>query len=163
MGPPKGIVGKMNCFSVRVSPVLALLAVLGGCTPTIDLRGNQPLPDNLAMIQPGKVTKSDVVALVGTPASTSVFGDERWYYISSKVKTFAFFKPEELERRVVEISFDSAGMVNSVRTLDLQDGKTLSMAAGETPTAGKDLTLIEQLIGNVGKFNKPDKDRAAGP
>ncbi|HIJ61776.1 MAG TPA: outer membrane protein assembly factor BamE [Rhodospirillaceae bacterium] len=153
----------MSCFSARLCKVLLLLSVLGGCAPTIDLRGNQPLPDNLAQIQPGKVTKSDVVALIGTPASTSTFGDERWYYISSKVKTFAFFKPEEIERHVVEISFDRSGMVSSMRNLGLEDGKAISMTPGETPTAGKDLTFLEQLIGNVGKFNKPDKDRAQGP
>ena len=106
---------------------------------------------------------TQALALIGTPASTSVFGDERWYYISSRIETFAFFKPEELDRHVIEISFDNAGTVSSIRTLGLQDGRDVSMAAGETPTAGKDLTLIEQLIGNVGKFNKPDKDRAAGP
>jgi len=153
----------MQFLSLRSLLVVLLALTAGGCVSNIDLLGNQPLPENLAQIQPGRVTKSDVVALIGSPASVTPFGDEKWYYISSKVETIAFFKPEELERQVLELTFDKKGMVVSMRQLQLADGRVVDMVSRETPTAGKDLSFIEQLLGNVGKFNKGDKDRASGP
>lgn len=152
----------MQSIRFRLILATALLGTATACAPTIDVRGNQPLPEHLAEVKPGHVTKSDVVALIGTPATTSTFSDDHWYYISSKVKTFAFFKPEELERQVIQIDFDKSGTVTKVSKLGLEDGREVDMVARETPTAGKDLTLIEQLIGNVGKFNNTSKDRASG-
>jgi outer membrane protein assembly factor BamE (lipoprotein component of BamABCDE complex) len=153
----------MHSKSVRFLLVMAVLGVSSACEPTVDLRGNLPAPERVAEIKPGRFTKNDVTALLGTPASTSVFGDERWYYISSKVESVAFFKPEELERQVVVIDFDRTGTVTNVHRLELKDGKDVSMNSRETPTAGRDLSVIEQLLGNVGKFNSKSKDDAAGP
>jgi outer membrane protein assembly factor BamE (lipoprotein component of BamABCDE complex) len=143
--------------------VMALVGAATACENVVDQRGNMPSPERLAEVKPGRFTKSDITALLGTPASTSVFGDDRWYYISSKVETVAFFKPEELERQVVVIDFDRTGTVTDVRQLTLKDGKDVSMVARETPTAGRDLTVLEQLLGNIGKFNSKAKDDASGP
>lgn len=153
----------MHSISVRTILAFALLGTMVACAPTIDSRGNMPSPERLAQIQPGRFTKSDVTALLGTPASTSVFGDDRWYYISSKIETFAFFKPEELERQVVVIDFDKRGSVASVQKLTLDDGRMVDISSRETPTAGRDMTVLEQLLGNVGKFNSKAKDDAGGP
>ncbi len=138
----------------RLILATSILGLASACTPTIDVRGNVPAPERLAEVKAGKVTRSDVQALLGTPSSTSTFGDENWYYISSKVQTYAFYKPEELERQVVAISFDQRGVVKDVQTLTLKDGKVVSMESRETPTAGRDMSILEQLVGNVGKFNK---------
>jgi outer membrane protein assembly factor BamE (lipoprotein component of BamABCDE complex) len=153
----------MHSKSVRYLLVMALLGAATACEPVVDLRGNMPSPERLAEVKPGRFTKSDITALLGTPASTSVFGDDRWYYISSRIETVAFFKPEELERQVVVIDFDHAGTVTDIRKLSLEDGTAITMEARETPTAGRDLTVLEQLLGNIGKFNSKAKDDAQGP
>ena len=141
-----------------------MLAVgISACSDNIDPRGNAPLPDSLAQIQPGRVTRSDVVALIGTPATASLFGDDHWYYISSHFQTVAFYEPEELDRQVIIIDFDKAGTVTAVRKLGKEQGKDITMVARETPAPGKELSLLEQLIGNVGKFNDTAHTRADGP
>jgi len=150
----------MHSKSIRFLLVMTFLGVTTACEPVVDLRGNLPAPERLAEVKPGRFTKSDVSALLGTPASTSVFGDDRWYYISSKIETVAFFKPEELERQVVVIDFDRSGTVTDIRKLTLQDGKDVTMEARETPSAGRDLGVLEQLLGNIGKFNSKPKDDA---
>lgn len=153
----------MYAFVGRLG-LAALLAVgISGCADNIDPRGNAPLPDALAQIQPGRVTRSDVVALIGTPATSSLFGDDHWYYISSHFQTIAFYAPEELDRQVIVIDFDKAGTVTAVRRLGLEQGKDVAMVARETPAPGKELSLLEQLIGNVGKFNDTPHTRGDGP
>jgi len=140
-----------------------MIAGLTACADNIDPRGNAPMPDALAQIQPGRVTRSDVVALIGTPATASLFGDDHWYYISSHFKTVAFFKPEELDRQVIVIDFDKSGTVVAVRKLGLEEGREVAMVDRVTPAPGKELSLLEQLIGNVGKFGGAEKDKAQGP
>lgn len=135
---------------------LALTAALGAaaCTPTIDLRGNLPLPEDMAKIEPGKTTRDEVQALLGTPSSIASYGEESWQYISARTETVAFFKPELKDRKVVSINFDQNGVVKDLTTLGMNDGLALQPVARETPTAGKELSILEQLVGNVGKFSK---------
>ena len=153
----------MHAFFVRFALAASLAAGISACSNNIDPRGNAPLPENLAQIQPGRVTRSDVVALIGTPATASMFGDDHWYYISSHFRSFAFFKPEELDRQVIIIDFDKTDTVTAVRKIGLEEGKDISMVARETPAPGKELSILEQLLGNVGKFNAGNKDTAQGP
>ena len=153
----------MYAFVGRLGLAAMLAVGISACSDNIDPRGNAPMPEALAQIQPGRVTRSDVVALIGTPATASLFGDDHWYYISSHFQTVAFYEPEELDRQVVIIDFDKAGTVTAVRKMGLEQGKDVTMIARETPAPGKELSLIEQLIGNVGKFNDTTHTRADGP
>lgn len=151
----------MNPVLPRLVLAAALAGAISACTPTVDLRGNEPSQQTLEQIVPGRVTRSDVLALLGTPSSTSIFGEERWFYIGGKTESFAFFKPEEVDRQVVVIDFDRSGKVKEVKKLGLKDGRNVDIATEETPTTGKDLTVLEQLLGNVGRFN-PGKKAGGG-
>lgn len=138
----------------RLVPLAALLLAAPACAPIVETRGNLPNPDQLALVKPGDVNRDDVRAMLGTPSATATFDDETWYYISSRSETKAFLAPKVTERTVIAVSFDVQGMVKDVRTLGLEDGKNVQLVERETPTAGKELTLIQQLVGNVGKFGK---------
>jgi len=134
-----------------------LAAVIGAtvaCTPTVDTRGNLPHPEDLAKITAGKTTREEVQTLLGTPSSTLLYGGESWQYISSTFETTAFFKPELKERKVVAFYFDDAGIVKSVTYRGMEDGKEIVLVDRETPTAGKELGILEQLMGNIGRFSK---------
>lgn len=147
----------MRSFTSTLLLSAALMGLVSGCTPTVDVRGNVPPPERLAEVKPGKMTKNDVMALLGTPSNTSTFGDDTWYYISSTFESWAFETPTETERQVVKIDFDPAGRVTNIRTLGLKDGKEIDLVTRETPSPGRDLTILEQFLGNVGRFNKSGK------
>ncbi len=156
---------RMNIL-LRPTPLafaLALSLFAGACTPSVDLRGNLPMPENLAQIQPGKTTRDEVQVLLGTPSTTAAFGEESWQYISARTETTAFFKPEVKERKVVSISFDRSGVVKEVVERGLEDGIQVQAVQRETPTAGKELSILEQLVGNIGKFSKDAKGPGSGP
>lgn len=132
---------------------LVLAAMMISCTPKIDNRGNEIDLDNLVEIEPGKTRKSRVSALLGAPSSISDFGEDTWLYIGATTKTIAFFQPELINRKVVYISFDKDGVVGSVGKLSEADGRKIEFVDRETPTAGQRITLLQQLIGNIGRFN----------
>ena len=54
---------------------------------------------------------------------------------------------------MVYVDFDQSGLVDTIGSLDLEDGKKIAFITRETPTAGQKVTLIKQLLGNVGRFN----------
>jgi outer membrane protein assembly factor BamE (lipoprotein component of BamABCDE complex) len=151
-------------------PVLALVAaVVAGCGATVDQRGNLPEADRLAEIQPGTTTREQVVKILGTPSSTGVFDDKNWFYISRKTKQFAFLAPDVLDQQVYIVRFDGNGVVASVDRKDLADGRDIEPAPGATPAPGRELTFLEQIVGNLGRFNKggggsgEPEGRAPGP
>jgi outer membrane protein assembly factor BamE (lipoprotein component of BamABCDE complex) len=140
----------------RFPAAAAILAVVSvcACTPIVEVHGDHPDPRRLAKIEIGKTTESQVQALLGTPSSTMTYGEDVWHYISSRTKTVAFFKPDVEERTIVTIKFDKNGKVASVTTTGLKNGHPLQMVSRETPTAGSKMSLLQQLIGNVGRFSK---------
>jgi outer membrane protein assembly factor BamE (lipoprotein component of BamABCDE complex) len=151
--PPK------MALSASVAAVLAagLIAGLGGCVPNVDQRGNLPEPDKLALIQPGKTTREEVAKILGTPSSIAIFDDKNWYYISRKTKQVAFLDPDVLDQQVFIVNFDAKGVVRGIDHKGLQDGREIEPARGATPAPGRELTFLEQVLGNIGRFNRSPK------
>jgi outer membrane protein assembly factor BamE (lipoprotein component of BamABCDE complex) len=142
--------------ALRISSLLVAIAAgasLSACSTSVEQRGNLPPPDGIAQIHPGKTTKDEVVKILGTPSSVSVFNDKDWYYISSRTKQFSFFDPKVLDQQVLIVDFNNDGIVKAVDHKTLQDGKEVVPIARATPAPGRELTFFEQLIGNLGKFN----------
>jgi outer membrane protein assembly factor BamE (lipoprotein component of BamABCDE complex) len=133
--------------------------LLVGCSTFVDQRGNLPDEDKLVLIKPGVSTRETVQQLLGTPSSTSTFDDSTWYYISKRTEQWAFLAPTTVDQQVVEIDFDRDGQVKEVRRRGLSDAKNVAMVDRATPTPGKTLGFLEQLFGNLGKFNTPEGSR----
>lgn len=141
-------------FGFSLVAATALTALLLACAPNIVQRGNLPAPELLTKIQPGAQTRNQVADLLGSPSSVATFGEEVWYYISSQTETVAFYEPEITEQQVVAITFDDAGKVKTIRTYGLEDAQKIEPVARITPTGGRQITILEQLVGNLGRFSK---------
>jgi outer membrane protein assembly factor BamE (lipoprotein component of BamABCDE complex) len=129
-------------------------AALAGCAPSVEQRGNLPTQEKISEIHAGTTTKDEVAKLLGTPSSVSVFNnDKSWYYISRRTSQTAFFDPDVLDQQVYIVNFDDQGVVKAVDHKVLQDGHEITPVARATPAPGRELSFLEQLIGNLGKFN----------
>lgn len=133
-------------------PLVAL--VLLACTPRVEIHGNLVDIDNLAAIEPGKSDKGRVLALLGSPSTESEFGQETWMYIARHTEQSAFFAEEVVEQRVIYISFDETGVVDSIGRLSKEDGKQIEYVNRQTETAGQRISILQQLFGNIGRFNQ---------
>jgi outer membrane protein assembly factor BamE (lipoprotein component of BamABCDE complex) len=140
-------------LSASVAALLAA-ASLAGCVAVLDQRGNLPEPEKLALIRPGATTRDEVTKILGTPSSTGIFDDKNWYYISRRTKQVAFLDPDVLDQQVYIVNFDDKGVVRGVDHKDLNDGREIEPAPGATPAPGRELTFLEQVLGNIGRFNK---------
>jgi outer membrane protein assembly factor BamE (lipoprotein component of BamABCDE complex) len=140
---------------------LAAAATLTACTPRIDQRGNKPDEDQVVQINPGVDDKNRVAELIGTPSTISTFNDKTWYYISKRTETTAFFDPDVVDQEVLAIQFDDSGIVKNMTVYGQEDGRQIAYVDRVTPTEGNELTIVQQLLGNLGRFN-PSNDSRPG-
>lgn len=154
----------MNHPSSRMSPsagtaLIAALVVAGAlaaCSPRITTHGHVPDPEALDRIRPGVHNELEVAQFLGTPSTTVLFGEPTWLYITERTEAYAFLEPEVVDQRVVAIAFNDAGVVTQVDQYVLEDGILVDPVTRTTPTYGKQLGLLEQLVGNIGRFAGQD-------
>ena len=128
---------------------------LSACSNTVQVRGNTPEPEDVAEIQTGVHSRQDVIDLLGSPSTVSTFQNRKWYYIGQKTQEVAFMKPQVLDRNVLVITFDETGLVEQTTNYSMADSLAVVPVERITPTEGRDLTILQQLFGNVGQFNSP--------
>ncbi len=129
--------------------------VLAACAPKVDNHGymkDAEWKDNIVI---GKTTKDEVTAKFGSPSAQNTFGAETWYYITSRQETVAFLKPEVVDQETIRVEFDQAGVVSNVVAYDKSSGKQFDIVKRTTPTEGHSMGVIEQFLGNIGRFNSP--------
>jgi outer membrane protein assembly factor BamE (lipoprotein component of BamABCDE complex) len=149
--PPAAPARRRTCLAFAVA------ALAAACTPQIDTRGNLPLEEVVEQIKEGRQTREQITDLIGTPSTVALFDDETWYYIGERTETVAFFTPTVLERKILAIKFDSGGRVASIDRYDLEDARAIAPVSRVTPTKGRELTVLQQIIGNVGRFSGTNK------
>jgi outer membrane protein assembly factor BamE (lipoprotein component of BamABCDE complex) len=143
--------------------ILIFLGLAAACSPKIDNRGYVKNVEWKDQIVIGQTTKDDILQNFGSPSSQSSFGDESWYYITAHKETMAFFKPEITEQNVVRLTFDANGVVTNLETFDKSNAQEFDVAKRITPTEGHSLGFFEQILGNVGRFNKGGSDSPIAP
>ena len=125
------------------------MALVAGCATSVEQRGNLPTQDKIAEVHPGTTTKDEVIKILGSPSSVSIFNDKSWYYISRRTGQVAFFNPNVLDQQVYIVNFDDQGVVRAVDHKGLQDGNDITPVARATPAPGRELSFLEQVIGGV--------------
>lgn len=133
------------------------------CTPVTATRGNLVEDSRLNELIPGVTTKNNVARVLGTPTTISTFDENTWYYVGEKTEQLGLAKTEVKKRRVIIVSFDEKGYLKQVEEKNAQDGKEIDPVDRTTPTAGREFTIYEQLIGNVGKFNPAQGNPSGAP
>lgn len=152
----------MNRSGKALTLTAALLAgglALGACAPTVARQGFQVQDVAPRDVKVGEDTKSSVLAKLGSPSTVSTFEPNIWYYVTQTAETYTYHKPRVSQREVTVITFDKdTETVTKVDSLALKDGFKIAYNKRETPTRGRELTVLEQLLGNVGRTGLPPTD-----
>ncbi|MCX8500142.1 MAG: outer membrane protein assembly factor BamE [Alphaproteobacteria bacterium] len=135
--------------------VIALLTslLLVGCSPRVDERGIKLDAESLAAVKVGQ-TRSEVVKILGNPSTISTFNEQNWYYLSRRTVTWAFLPAHATDQNVVVVSFDRAGLVSKVTQREgFAENLAVSPTRRITPSKGHSYGLVEDFLGNLGRFN----------
>ncbi|MEO1038052.1 MAG: outer membrane protein assembly factor BamE [Pseudomonadota bacterium] len=126
--------------------------LVAACNPTLRTHGFRYTDNEVPTLTPGEDTQSSVLAALGSPSTRGVFEQDTWYYISATREHLAYLRPTTRERRILAVRFAEDGTVSEVEEFGLEDGRVVAFQERETPTRGRELTLLEQLLGNVGRL-----------
>ncbi|MDR3531663.1 MAG: outer membrane protein assembly factor BamE [Rhodopila sp.] len=121
--------------------------------PAPQLRGNRVDPEGLKELVPGTSTKADVSAVIGSPTAHDTFDDSTWLYISELTQPRIGRTLGELDQNVVVLTFDDKGVLKTIHKLDKGDALPVTMEARTTPSPGTEASFMQQLLGNIGRFN----------
>ena len=151
-------------------PILAaaLAASVAACAPVTSYNGFQARDEKPADVKVGVDTRSTVLARLGSPTTRSTFGDPVFYYMGQTSEKEAYFRPRVTAREVTAISFDKDEKVTAVKSYKLKDGYRIAYGGRETPTRGRQLNWVEQILGTIGRGGvlpqqvDPGQTRGAG-
>jgi outer membrane protein assembly factor BamE (lipoprotein component of BamABCDE complex) len=139
-----------------IACLLSVMLSLSGCALFRDAphyRGIAVSQHDLEELTPGISSQADAQALLGPPTFEEQFDSNNWVYVSQITKMRIGQTEGVKQQHVVELTFDSNGVLKSITEKDLKDGVTVAMATEETPVPGGKAGFIQQLIGGVGSYN----------
>ncbi len=136
---------------------LVLAAIIGGglsgCAAEVKNHGYAPDDALLAEITAGTDTRGSVRRKIGRPSTTGVFTESGWYYVATTVEHYLYYQPKVTDRRVVAVQFDADDVVAAVNVYGLEDGRIIDLQTRTTPTHGRELTILQQILGNIGSLS----------
>ncbi|WP_350334497.1 outer membrane protein assembly factor BamE [Coralliovum pocilloporae] len=132
---------------------LAVLSMVSACgTASTEHVHGFVVTDDLLQQVPEGASQDHVNLVLGTPSVTAEFGNEVYYYISqTKRQEMRFLKAELVDQKVLAVYFDEEGSVDRLANYGLQDGKVFDFITKTTPTGGKDVSFVQQLIEGAGR------------
>ncbi len=138
---------------------LILLASLAGCslpgfmTFPPQTRGNKVDPELLTQLVPGTSTRADVTSLIGSPTAHATFDDNTWIYIGEVTKPVIGGTQDIKDQEVVVLTFDQGGVLRSIDKKSQADSEPVAVVSRTTPSPGNNASVLQQLLGNVGRFS----------
>jgi outer membrane protein assembly factor BamE (lipoprotein component of BamABCDE complex) len=154
---------KRNISAQALVGLLIASSVLGGCksseilSPSETIQQGYVIDEQALAAVPVGSSREQVLLSLGTPSTINTLdGSEVFYYISqTRKRSVAFQKAKLVDQRVMAVYFATDGTVSNIANYGLKDGKVFDFIKRVTPTGGKDLTFIGQVLSGVGKGGVP--------
>ncbi len=132
---------------------------LSGCNAAKTLSPQQTITngyvvdDQMLELVPVGSSREQVVLALGSPSTTATFENETYYYISqTRKRGAAFMRPKLVDQRILAVYFGPDDRVSNIANYGLKDGKVFDFISRTTPTGGKELSFLAQVLAGVGKL-----------
>lgn len=150
----------------RVTLAAAIVLLLSACSwlePPPQVRGNKVDPEQLKELTPGTSSRADVTALLGSPTIRAAFDDNTWIYISEMTQPQIGATQSVLDQHVVVLSFNESGVLQGIEQRGKDDALPVTVVERTTPSPGTEASFMQQLLGNIGRFNAGGPSPTTGP
>ncbi|ETA49937.2 SmpA/OmlA [Rhodobacteraceae bacterium PD-2] len=134
----------------RLAAAMVMVVALGACSASYRTHGYMPPEDELQQIVPGVDTRASVEDLIGVPNAAGVRDNSGFYYIETEMRHFAWRRPEIMDRQILAITFDQAGIVDNISPYGLEDGRVVPITRRVTKSTDGEIGFIRKLFGNIG-------------
>lgn len=161
MAESKMASGSLRFFSqkARLRAALAVGAVglaasLSGCLGYDGVINRGAIIDTrkAAQVKTG-LPAQQVLALLGTPSTTSTVGGDAWYYFSQRIERQLAFMPQQVaDQHVLAVYFDKSKKVQRIADYGFEDGKPIDFLTRTTPTAGAEFHFLQNMLSKLLTF-----------
>lgn len=158
---------KIKSYPLRTATGLSLIVAavaISGCNSSKTFSGIKPGetmtqgyvvdPQSIDLVPVGS-SREQVLLTLGSPSTTATFDNEVFYYISqTRTRAAAFMKPKLVDQRILAVYFNEEGRVENIANYGLQDGKVFDFISRTTPTGGRDLNFLGQMLSGIGNMGQ---------
>lgn len=165
----------MSHTLVKTVAVVVVAFLSTACNPILRTHGYIPTANKKPQeVNPETDTKATVLARLGNPSVKSTFDedieDDTWFYMNSVRQRYAYLRPQIEDRNITAITFNADGQVTKVSDYGIEDGRYVNYVDRKTPTRGRELSVLEQIFGTIGRLptsqlggNQPVPGGGGGP
>jgi outer membrane protein assembly factor BamE (lipoprotein component of BamABCDE complex) len=149
-----------NNTSIITKIILILIVSFSftGCQ-TVDVHGQFIDNKTIEQLETTRLTKEQVIELVGTPTAVPEYSNDTWYYIQRSIAKRAWFSPRVSEQRIVKITFQD-NYVNSIEVLQEDETHEIQVVKEYTKNYGTELNGVQKFIKNIGRFNQTSNSKS---
>ncbi|WBU62921.1 outer membrane protein assembly factor BamE [Paracoccus aerodenitrificans] len=140
-------------ISIRSLVVIAMTLALTACSPVYRHHGYVPPETDLSQVVVGETNQFELESMIGRPSSMGLLEGSGWYYVGSRWRYYGMLRPAEIDRQVVAVHFATDGTVSNIERFALEDGRVVVLSSRVTDSGITSISLIRQLLGNLGNFN----------
>ena len=122
--------------------------------------GDLPTQARLNAVAVGD-SKEKVLRVLGTPALENTpltDGTSFIIYAQNLKESRAFLDPKEVKRDVYVYFFDNKDILTEQKHLTLADKRPISYDTARTDVGGRELSILEQIVQNFGRYNTGSQD-----
>lgn len=154
---------KRNISTQALLGLLISSSLIGGCQTSGVLPASETIQQGYVIDEqslaatPVGSSREQVLLSLGTPSTiNNLDGSEVFYYISqTRKRSIAFQRLRLVDQRVMAVYFAEDGTVSNIANYGLKDGKVFDFIKRVTPTGGKDLTFLAQVLAGASKGGAP--------
>jgi outer membrane protein assembly factor BamE (lipoprotein component of BamABCDE complex) len=154
-----------------LSLIVAAVAV-SGCNTSKTFAGLKPgetltqgyvIDQQSIDLVPVGSSREQVLLTLGSPSTTATFDNEVFYYISqTRRRPVAFMNPKIVDQRILAVYFNGEGRVENIANYGLKDGRVFDFISRTTPTGGKDLNFLGQMMSGIGNIGSSSAKNILG-
>ena len=142
-----------TCRSTKITIVGIVLLLFASCSSIYQNHGYVPPDDSLQEVEVGISNREAVAEAIGTPAIQNSRYGETWIYAASRFKIRGYLEADEVDRQVVAVSFDEAGVLSNVERFTLEDGQVIVLSRRVTELNLGRLSVVEQVLRGLGRID----------
>jgi outer membrane protein assembly factor BamE (lipoprotein component of BamABCDE complex) len=141
----------MKNLLLNMKRLLLLLPLfLATCAKEENAYGWEDLEHHRKNIVVGKMTRDDVLKLLGTPTATDTSLIKEWYYVQLIEEGFSIAKPKVKVHKMLRIIFNDKGIVKSATVENIKESGQ-KIITEKTKTVGYQEGFFKDTFGRVGQ------------
>jgi outer membrane protein assembly factor BamE (lipoprotein component of BamABCDE complex) len=140
-------------FQLKKLCFFSMIILLTGCSATFENHGHTPSKVEVEQLLIGKDSKQSVKKMFGPPSSLGLVDDDKWFYLSTKVRYSSYRTPEIVTRKLVAFTFANNGALENVEVFQLDNQEVVVLSRRITDSGIKSIGLIRQILNSAGNYD----------